>query len=233
MDPIADLLKSPWQLQLSLGSGYAAYLVSYVGIRAHHKTIDTAFSSLVFGLVATGIFSVSAVKVGPIPSSALAFFSACAVAVFWRKFGRIWLAWVIRREDLSWSNDDPTALATLLDDTHNNMSQIAVLTKDGDWLRCDNTDSFASSPFGPCKIGPNGDVAMYLTHSKSKGEDAKELGSTKDLEFGDRMTYIPSESIQRINFRFKPKPNHRSKAAALWREVVNFPKRSGSPHQIG
>jgi hypothetical protein len=71
-----DLLALPWQVQLTLASGYAAYALAYSGIRAHHQTIDVAFATLVFGLVATGVFNglTWSGRVEPIAASAIAFF---------------------------------------------------------------------------------------------------------------------------------------------------------------
>ena len=233
MDELATkLINLPWQIQLALGSGYASYLLSYTGIREHHKTADKTFLTLSFGLIATGTLAVLNSHLGFVLSGSIAFLLSCGSGIFWRKYGRVLFSSIIRRGDLSWSNDDPSALASLLDDTRNNVSQIAVLTKDGDWLRCDDTDLFASSPFGPCKIGPNGDVALYMTHLQKKGEVEKKLNSTRDADFGDRMTYIPCDSIQRINFRFKAVPSHRLKAGGFWGLLEAFLRWWEPRHQI-
>lgn len=51
------LLNLPWQIQFSLASGYAAYLVANTGNREHHQPVDVAFSTLLFGLFATLIYN--------------------------------------------------------------------------------------------------------------------------------------------------------------------------------
>src|SRR5690606_2566842 len=38
-----DILSLSWQVQVALGSGYAAYLTAYRGNRAHHTPVDAAF----------------------------------------------------------------------------------------------------------------------------------------------------------------------------------------------
>jgi len=55
------LLNLPWNIQIALASGYAAYLLGYRGVRAAHKAIDIAFITLVFGLVATGVIVLLAI----------------------------------------------------------------------------------------------------------------------------------------------------------------------------
>lgn len=61
----------------------------------------------------------------------LAFLACCIVGLIWRKQGRKWLKRLIRYFDISWSDDDPSALASLLADSDNQLSQIAVLLDDG------------------------------------------------------------------------------------------------------
>ena len=48
-----DLLKLLWDLQVPLAGGYAAYVLAYTGLRDRQKTVDVAFISLVFSLIAT------------------------------------------------------------------------------------------------------------------------------------------------------------------------------------
>ena len=40
----AELLNLPWQIQVSLASGYAGYMLAYTGMRENHRTIDSASS---------------------------------------------------------------------------------------------------------------------------------------------------------------------------------------------
>lgn len=91
-----ELLDLPVAIQLSLASGYAAYHFAYVGIRDHHKTIDVAFITLAFGLIATAVFS-SAIAFekymefegifGSLIAGLAAFLAASLAGVIWRKWG--------------------------------------------------------------------------------------------------------------------------------------------------
>jgi hypothetical protein len=109
------------------------------------------------------------------------------------------LKWFLRATNISWTDDDPSALASLMANTKYRMMQISVKLDDDTWLRCDELNRFANAPFGPCKVGPNGDVAMYLTHEESKEGQERELQFVQDEEYGDRITYIPASKIKIIN----------------------------------
>ena len=195
------LLNLPWQIQLSIASGYAAYLLCSVGSRAKHTAVDVTFLTLTFGLIASGVYFVGLRFTNIYASSAAAFVITCSCGALWRRYFSSMLRKILRKTNISWSDDSPNSLASMLYDSSRPVSQIAVQLEDGTWLRCDNLKDFETSPFGPCRIGPDGDVAMYLTHTVSKDGEEKELTTVKDLEFGDRITYIPASKIKRINLR--------------------------------
>ena len=112
-----------------------------------------------------------------------------------------YVVWAMRKLDISWSNNDISAIATIIKDSKFPVSQIAVKLDSGDWLRCDDTRKFSDAPFGPCIIGDDGSVALYLTHRiDSKGE-VKELGTTTVLEYGDRLSYVPANRVVQLNLR--------------------------------
>lgn len=202
------LLNLPWQIQLSLASGYAAYLMANAGNREHHQPVDVAFSTLLFGLFATLIYNT---QLGwgiegylPIIS---AFIGTLLVGSVWRKFGRPVSSALLRAAGISISNDDPTALATLFSNTGFDVTQISVRMDDGRWLHCADTRRFADSPHGPCVIGPAGDVAVYLTDMHGTDGALKPVEDGRDTNHGDLLTYIPASRVSQINLRFKSRPS--------------------------
>ena len=200
-----DLLKLPLQIQLVIAGGYAAYLLSYVGIRDHHTAVDTTFYTLIFGLIATGIYSLSNSSIGVYWGAIAAFTSCCVAGLFWRKFGSRWLTWILRYLNFSWSDDDPSALASILANSEDELSQLSVLLDDGTWLQCRDVARFINSPFGPCKLGPKGDVAFYVTHIQEPGKQMRELQHVIDETWGDMLTYIPEGKVKYIKYRTKKK----------------------------
>jgi hypothetical protein len=211
MDGLVDAkwLLATWQLQVALGSGYTAYMIAYTGIRTHHKTIETTFRALAFGLVAT-----SAMLTTPTDRKALtivmAFGATVIAGLIWRRLGmRAW-AWLLRILDISWADDTPSAWIRLNHDQTCHITQISVLTTDGTVHKCDDAERCGQFPMGPCIFGTNGDVLMYVTHRKKPGDetDIPTVG-LEDAHWGARATYLPAEKIERIDIRQKPVPQKR------------------------
>jgi hypothetical protein len=206
-----NFLKLPWEIQVALASGYAAYALAYTGLRERQRTIDIAFLSLVFSVPATMVFGVLASR-SPIISIPIAFVGAFAVALIWRKFLRPLMFPILRQFNVTWADDDPSALATLCGNAKFGVTQIAVLLDDGTWLRCDDVQKFEHAPFWPYVLGPNGDVALYLTHEESAGGEAKALSTVRDPHYGDRITYVPASRIREITIRHASKASRSSMA---------------------
>ena len=201
----AALLSLSWQIQVALAGGYAAYILAYTGIRDHHRTLDTTFGTLVFSVVASAAFSLTSPYLLPLFAGAAAIVAAGSAGLAWRRWGRNLLRGVLRGPDVSWSDDDPSAWASLTSDTRNYVSQISVLTDDGDWLRCADTQPFADAPFGPCRLGPTGDVLLYLTDRVSPDGDIKPQIGVRDAHYGDLITYVPAARIRRVTVRHIPR----------------------------
>lgn len=175
-----------------------------------------AFSTLLFGLFASVIYS-KAIEIGEhgglkgeVWGGILAFFGAAFVGGLWRKIGRPIYSFALRKSGLSFSNDDPSALATLFADTKHDVGQIAVRLDDGRWLRCDDTRPFASCPFGPCVIGPEGDVALYLTHVDESDGTSRPQTTVLDQKYGDRIVYVPASRITEITMRHIKRSSNRA-----------------------
>lgn len=195
-----ELLKLSVPVQAAIASGYAAYMVSYAGIREHHRSTDVVFIGLVFSLISSAIIAQTS-WLGLVGSISLAFIATCAVGIAWRKWGRQWLWSGLRHWNISWTNDDPSALATLSANTKFPVAQIAVQLDDGSWLECRDTSQFNDAPYGPCIIGRNGDVGIYLTHAEDRDGVNRELETVSDEQYGYRITYVPAGRIRQITVR--------------------------------
>lgn len=207
-----DLLALSWKVQVALASGYAAYIVSYRGIRAHHSAQDVVFLSLVFSLIASAELWLMRSST-PVVAGLFAFLLSVSVGILWRRRGRQILTDMLRGPNTTWSDDSPSAWARLQENREFPLSQISVLLKDGTWLHCNRTAAFDGQPYSPAVLGTNGDVLMYLTSVKPKDGPEREQITTLDEEFGARLTYIPSSEISRVNVRLVPSLNRRRKAA--------------------
>lgn len=195
------LVNLPWEIQLALASGYAAYMLAYLGIREHHKPTDVTFRTIAFGLCATCVLILMPSSWGLYRTLA-AITAALAGGVVWR----CWLSDAVHaaahKFDLSWSDETPSAWSRITQ--HNRRvfyGQITVLLDDGSCLSCNDTRLFADAPFGPCSLGPNGDVALYVTHQAEPNGPFQAVEGVRDFYHGDELTYIPAARIKKLKMR--------------------------------
>jgi hypothetical protein len=209
-----EVLKLPWDLQAALAIGYAAYIVANRGLRGRQSTIDVAFISLIFSVIATMVLAAAAPRLGTVLAIALAFLTSVAVGAMWRWRGREWLSRAFMWSNLSWSNDELSALVTLSANNKHPVSQVSVLLDDDTWLCCDRTVQFTDAPFGPLLIGADGDVALYVTSERYADGTTKEQSTVQDTRLGDCMTYVPAARIRRILLRHVSAASRSSPAEA-------------------
>lgn len=220
----SEIWALPFEVQLVLASGYAAYFLSYVGIREHHKTVEIIFIVFVYGLITKLSFGISQTafptqfddnsllghvfrkNTSFIWSAIFAFSLTVFTGYLWRKFGREFVRSHLRKSDYSWSNDDPTAWRTVTSSTDFWFNQVSVQLKDGTWLECRDTQQFSTRPHGPMTLGQNGDVAIYVTEVTQPNEKiAVPQSNILNDDWGSCLTYVPSEQIKRLTFRLKRK----------------------------
>jgi hypothetical protein len=191
----------PWEIHLALGSGYAAYMLAYFGIRDHHKAIDTTFRAIAFGFCATIVLLIV-----PEHFVWLRIFSAIAAALaaglLWRYWFSDFLYKILRKSNFSWSDETPSAWSKITQ--HNSkvyFSQIKIELNDGSFLFCNDTKLFNDAPHGPCILGPNGDIALYVTHKSDAASEINFVDNVRDENYGDEITYISADKIKKISFR--------------------------------
>lgn len=214
----ASWLLATWQLQAALGSGYTAYMIAYTGIRSHHAAIDTTFRTIAFGLVATGVLLGMPATAKPLTIFA-AFIATVSVGIAWRVVGMTIWTDALRWLDISWADDTPSAWAKISGEQAHLITQVSVLLNDGTRLRCNDASECGNLPLGPCVLGTNGDLLLYVTHQKRPGEIEQEAAGWNDPDHGARLTYLPTSSIKRLDVRRKPR--ERRKLFKVWRHWIN------------
>ena len=207
---MADLNALPVLTQIVLASGYVAYRIGYQGVGTHQRPIEIVFGSLAFSLIASGVLALLSLctsdpvvndRVPLVVNGCVAVVVTLAAGVLWRKWGGEWFFVLMRKWDISWANDRPSALGAIIHNNKFRVSQVAVELDDGTWLRCDNTSDFSAAPFGPCLLGPDGSVGLYLTHVDDPKGESKKLRTTVDPHYGHRITYVPANKIRRVALR--------------------------------
>jgi hypothetical protein len=200
-----DILTLPWATLLAIVSGYAAYYIANVGLRDHHKMADTIYSVTIFAFVAAFAYNICRIffEISLVWSSVITFVSAMFAGAAWSLFGRSSLERLLRRSRISHADDLPSAWVALFG-VKNPVTQLSVKLKDGSWLMCDDLSKFANSPNGPCILGANGDILMYVTHTQSDiGVAFFPAPDPIDENWGHEITYIPADQIARVDVRRK------------------------------
>ncbi|ANK73598.1 hypothetical protein FA04_13805 [Ensifer adhaerens] len=197
-----EIANLPLATVLFLAAGYSAYFIANTGIRDHHKSVDVAFSSAVFGFF--GLFFhqwLVARGTNIAVSTLLPYVATCVIGILWRLIGRSLLKLLLRGMHVSYADELPSAWVSMFNVTGFDGTQLAVQLKNGTWLECDDLHRFTRAPNGPCVLGTNGDVLMYVTHFRPVGEDRRENAAVQFGAWGDEITFIPSSEIARIDFR--------------------------------
>jgi hypothetical protein len=218
------LLNLPFYIQLSLGSGYLAYLVAYAGIRQHHTPSEVVFRSIAFGMAATAVMLWAPEAPAALnnwkhpfwrPSSALV--ATVTIGAFWRWRGMQWSRALLRRLNVSWTDDIPTAwLSITATETNISPTQIVVDLDSGRTLMCDDTRLFTGAPFAPCIYGLDGSLAFYVTAERPAGGEWVERTEIRhDIE-GDMLTYVPASAIKRVQLRLTRSSARRSRWRWSW-----------------
>ena len=202
LSDLSDLAALPWQLQLVLGSGYIAYLLAFVGIRHTHKTADTVFGTLAFGLVALATLASLPDQWNALVVAAVAIAAALSAAVLWRWLIRNMLRKALHASGYSWADDTPSAWDRLLEGGYGGATQLTVELNDGRYLYCTEAQRAGEHPFGPFILGTCGDILLYVDSSKASGGEAVDhTASVFDEEWGSLLTYVPAESIRKVAIR--------------------------------
>lgn len=218
------LLNLPLHIQLALGSGYLAYLVAYAGIRQHHTPSEVVFRSIAFGMAATAIMlwapeapaTLNAWK-HPFWRPATALAVTVAIGALWRWRGMRWSRTALRKLNVSWTDDIPTAwLSVTATETDISPTQIVVDLDNGRTLMCDDTRQFSGAPFAPCVYGLDGSIAFYVTAERPADGDWVERTEIRhDIE-GDMLTYVPASAIKRVQLRLIPSSARRARWGWRW-----------------
>ena len=195
-------------IQVSLASGYIAYLIAYAGFRKDHTGADATFRSLAFGSIAT--FVLLWQPLGFVPHALIAFVLTTVAGAVWRRYATHWVHDALRKTNVSWTDDVPNAwLSITAKRTDLPLSQIAADTTDGRLLICDDTRPFKDAPFGPCILGLDGSLAFYVTGEQRSNGSWAEPNETYTENDGHCITYLPAASIKRVELRYYTPPNER------------------------
>lgn len=195
------ILKLPFEIQLVLAAGYLAYRVANTGLDQSHKTIDTIFQVLAYGLVAYLMYGLADKHFSSIVAvnTAAAVLSAIIAAGLWRRFGRKIFVAIARKAGVMRENLFPSTWAHLINDNQK-WGYIAV-TRDDDVKFESNLAALPNGiPLEPVDVDHLGNIALYVTRTISpSGEigDHSENGVV-DEHGRAHLTFIPANKIKTV-----------------------------------
>lgn len=200
-----SLLDLLWPTLVTLAAGYIGYFVANVGVKDQHKAVDITFSALVFGLFSAGIYHASVwVGINAYMAAFPAVMAAFVAGSCWRKYGRKWMYSLLRKYDISWSDDTSSAWQAMFGHTQYRVTEIFVYLKDGSGLLSRLPGNYEEWPNGPFTLGNHGDISLYVTHRKSiNGEAWEEYEGVVHQSWGALATWVPADQIARVDIRRK------------------------------
>ena len=80
-------------------------------------------------------------------------------------------------------------------------TQLVVMLKSGKSYLCDNLGRFNDAPVGPCLLGEDGSVGMYITAIRKQGEEWQNFDP--ESENGFEMSFFKAADIERIDITRK------------------------------
>ena len=197
MSDAQTLLDLPVGTITALASGYLSYRLAYAGKDAKHKATDTAFLSLVFGLVAKLVFDGMENAGCPILAAVvIALVCSLLVSAVWRKWGQKCVFKFLRNTKISSHDNLQSAWESVISDDGITLTQIVVRRTDGFTVMCNDLHAFEGTKTGPCYLGQDGSVALYVTHQRDKDGEWEDL--TDDIDIvgsGQLITVIPADQV--------------------------------------
>jgi hypothetical protein len=196
----------PQYIQIVLVTGYIGFRIARSGLREHERKDELLYGILVYGLFGYIIYDlcIPFYKHLLIPAFA-ATATTTLLAIFWRKYGSKFWSDAMHKLEVSNEDGTPNVWAGLTQCTTAGPTQVEVLLKNGTSLACQDVQSFSDAPFPKYYTDSFGNIAIYVTHKQKLNSEKKEQKTVRDAEWGDRITYIPAQEIERILFRFKHK----------------------------
>ena len=200
MDPLS-LYELSLVAQVSLGSGFLAYVIAYAGFRRDHAPVDAVFITLAFSAIASLVFS-SSIELGEWVASMLAGVATIFAACIWRKWLNKLCLKLLADTGVHREDGVHRAWAAIVQ-ADRKVGQVAVHTKDGRVLHLLDRRKFAQAPWEGVYFGGDGSLIMIVEEEDLDDGRTLQRETISDQLWGDRMSFIPADEIKRVEVRMK------------------------------
>lgn len=204
-----SLINLPFEIQLTLAMGYIGYRIFSGGLDKKHKSYDTVFQVLFFGLPTYSILQL-------LPELSddwkrliqiLSSFAATTIVAFAIRKVLPPIRKILQSLKVTSENFYPSTWTSLIYSEGMEYNIIAVRLSDGTWLESDLRKLPKNIPHYPCDFDAEGNVAFYVTEvTKPDGEvEEKDIENVCASDAGAGITYIPANQISRamVTMRLK------------------------------
>lgn len=203
MQDVKLLLDLPFEVLAVLAAGYLSYRLAYTGKDGAHAPVDVVFLALVFALLAK-LIAIALIYLIPSIPSVLSYTVALCFTVIgaaaWRRLsGRI--DWLLRRMGISTFDRHETAWGSFLAEERKRVTSLIVHKKNGETVMSEPLSDFEGALFGPCILGEDGSVAMYITDFRRREDEDWQESDPRDAEWGTAVTIIPASEIAWVRVR--------------------------------
>ncbi len=201
MTDVASLLALPFETMASLGCGYVGYRLAFTGRNDAHSTVDVVFLSLSFAAIAKAVmlpFEGGWLALGAV----LAAVCVVAAASIWRGVGADFAFRHLRGFGVSDHDGTRSVWASMLSRRLRAPMRIVVKLTNGGSLMCNDLRPFYDAPLGPCLLGEDGSVALYVTDvRKASDSDWTEVVvfDSERPEWGYEMSFVPASQIALVD----------------------------------
>lgn len=204
---IQSILDFETSFLVMIAIGYLSFRIAYVERIQEENTTQTVFLSACFAALfqtAANFLSLVNFSSKQLPEIAVIGLSALLtllIAIWWRRDGMKRYAKMWKSTGGNHLDGLHTVLDTIRTGSDFKPTTLLVAVDDGPFLYCSNLGDFKNFPFGPCLIGGDGSIAMYVTHTMPSG--GKNWEETED-HARNQITIIPANRVKLIETRVAP-----------------------------
>lgn len=199
---IENLLNLPFDTLFVLAVGYMGYRAAYIGRGSGKNAVETVFLSTVFAMFARATtLALATTDLDIWAVYPLAALVVLGVALLWRRWLQEWMFRALRRIGIYDHDGFSSVWESMLARPLPPVSQLVVRLKSGKRLMCDQVGRFNASPLGPCLLGEDGSVALYVTHAMTGEDEGWVEMEPVDDDWGQAMTFIRADQISEVEIR--------------------------------